>query len=69
MGIETFISEPPPESLDVIVRFCDEFDIKLAIHNHGADQSPIYWRPEGVLEVCQGRSKRIGACPETGYVV
>ena len=67
MGIETFISEPPPESLDVIERFCDEYDIKLAIHNHGADQSPVYWRPEGVLEVCQGRSKRIGACPDTGY--
>ena len=25
MGIETFISEPPPESLDVIERFCDGF--------------------------------------------
>ena len=67
MGIETFISEPPPESLDMIERFCDEYDIKLAIHNHGPDQSPIYWRPEGVLEVCQGRSPRIGACPDTGY--
>jgi type 1 glutamine amidotransferase/sugar phosphate isomerase/epimerase len=67
MGIETFISEPPAEALDVIERFCDEYDIKLAIHNHGPDQSPVYWRPEGVLEVCQGRSKRIGACPDTGY--
>lgn len=67
MGIDTFISEPPPESLDVIERFCDEYDIRLAIHNHGPDQSPLYWRPEGVLEACQGRSKRIGACPDTGY--
>lgn len=67
MGIETFISEPPPESLDVIERFCDEYDIKLAIHNHGPDQSPVYWKPEGVLEVCRGRSPRIGACPDTGY--
>jgi sugar phosphate isomerase/epimerase len=67
MGIETFISEPPPESLDTIERFCDEYDIKLAIHNHGPDQSPIYWRPEGILEVCQGRGPRIGACPDTGY--
>ncbi len=67
MGIETFISEPPPESLDVIERFCDEYDIKLAIHNHGPNQSPIYWRPEGILEVCKGRSKRVGACPDTGY--
>ena len=67
MGIETFISEPPPESLDVIERFCDEYDIKLAIHNHGPEQSPVYWKPEGVLEVCRGRSPRIGACPDTGY--
>jgi sugar phosphate isomerase/epimerase len=67
LGIETFISEPPPESLDMIERFCDEYDIELAIHNHGPEQSPVYWRPEGILKVCQGRSKRIGACPDTGY--
>lgn len=67
MGVETFISEPPPESLDVIERFCDEYDIKLAIHNHGPSESPVYWKPEGILEVCKGRSKRIGACPDTGY--
>jgi len=67
MGIETFISEPPPESLDVIERFCDEYDIKLGIHNHGPKQSPVYWQPEGILDVCEGRSKRIGACPDTGY--
>ena len=67
LGIETFISEPPPEALDLIERLCDEYDINLAIHNHGPKQSPIYWRPEGILKVCQGRSKRIGACPDTGY--
>ncbi len=67
MGIETFISEPPPQSLDVIERFCDEYDINLGIHNHGPKSSPVYWRPEGILKVCKGRSKRIGACPDTGY--
>lgn len=67
LGVETFISEPPVELLDMLERFCDEFDIQLAIHNHGPDQSPVYWRPEGVLEACEGRSKRIGACPDTGY--
>ncbi|MFH1918506.1 MAG: ThuA domain-containing protein, partial [Planctomycetota bacterium] len=35
MGIETFISEPAAESLDTIERFCDEYRINLAIHNHG----------------------------------
>ncbi|MHB8899848.1 MAG: ThuA domain-containing protein [Thermoguttaceae bacterium] len=67
LGIETLISEPPAESLDVIERFCDEYRVNLGIHNHGPEQSPVYWKPEGVLEVCKGRSKRIGACPDTGY--
>ena len=67
MGIETFISEPAPESLDTIETFCDEYDIQLAIHNHGEDASPDYWHPEKILRVCRGRSKRVGACGDLGY--
>ncbi len=67
MGIETFISEPLPEALDTIEKFCDEYDINVAIHNHDRKGSPQYWNPEGVLRVCRGRSKRIGACGDMGY--
>ena len=67
MGIETFMSEPAPAALDTIEKLCDEYDIKVAIHNHGPKSSPIYWQPEGVLKVCQGRSKRLGACGDMGY--
>jgi sugar phosphate isomerase/epimerase len=67
IGIETFISEPAPEAMDTIEKFCDEYDINLAIHNHDQKASPQYWHPEGVLKVCQGRSKRIGACGDIGY--
>jgi sugar phosphate isomerase/epimerase/type 1 glutamine amidotransferase len=69
MGIETLISEPPLEALDMIERFCDEYDINLAIHNHGQKQSPHYWHPDKILEVCEGRSHRIGACVDVGYWV
>ena len=67
MGVEAFISEPPPESLDTIEQFCDEYDIRLAIHNHGPEASPHYWSPEKLADVCRGRSSRIGACPDLGY--
>ncbi len=67
IGIETFMSEPKAESLDMIEKFCEEYDINVAIHNHGPEQSPVYWRPEGVLKVCKGRSSRIGACGDVGY--
>lgn len=67
MGIEIFLSEPEPQALDTIEKFCDAYDIRVAIHNHDQKGSPLYWHPEGVLKVCQGRSKRIGACGDMGY--
>ncbi len=67
IGIETFMSEPAPESLDTIEKFCDEYEINLALHNHDRKASPQYWHPEGILKACEGRSKRIGACADMGY--
>ncbi len=67
MGIETLISEPDRAALDTIERFCDEYDVRLAIHNHDRQASPDYWSPEAILQVCQDRSPRVGACPDLGY--
>ena len=67
MGIQTLISEPPLEALDTIERFCNEYDIDLAIHNHDQKASPSYWSPEAVMEVCRERGPRIGVCADMGY--
>ncbi|MBN2592909.1 MAG: ThuA domain-containing protein [Sedimentisphaerales bacterium] len=67
IGIETFMSEPAVDALDTIEKFCDEYDINVAIHNHDQKASPVYWNPEGIMKVCRGRSKRIGACGDMGY--
>ena len=67
LGIETLIAEPKLEALDIIEKFCDEYDIKVGLHNHGEKQSPNYWHPKRIMEVCKGRSKRIGACADIGY--
>ena len=67
IGIETFMGEPKPEALGTIGRFCDEYGINVALHNHDAKASPVYWRPEGILQVCEGRTKRLGACADLGY--
>jgi len=65
MGIETITAEPPAEAFDLIDRLCNEYGINVAIHNH-PKPSP-YWSPDKILEVCKGRSKRIGACADTGH--
>jgi sugar phosphate isomerase/epimerase len=65
MGIETLTAEPKPEALDLVDRLCREYGIKVAIHNH--PKPSHYWHPETVLEACQGRSRLIGACADTGH--
>jgi len=65
MGIETIVSEPREEAFELIDRLCQEYGINMAIHNH--PRPSRYWNPKKVLEVCQGRSKRIGACADTGH--
>ncbi len=67
IGIETFMSEPLPEALDTIEKFCDDYEINVALHNHDRKASPQYWHPEGIMKACRGRSKRIGACGDMGY--
>lgn len=65
MGVETIISEPPRDAFDVLEKLCDEYQINLALHNHPKPSG--YWDYKTVLEACQGRGKRIGACADTGH--
>lgn len=67
MGIETFISEPKIEDLDWIESLCEEYGIKLAIHNHGPRLSPVYMYPEKIAELCEDRSPLIGAACDFGH--
>ncbi|MCS7304662.1 MAG: sugar phosphate isomerase/epimerase [Thermoguttaceae bacterium] len=69
MGVETMVAEPPPEAFDMLEKLCEEYQLNLAIHNHPKGPHSRYWHPENVLKVCQGRSKRIGACCDTGHWV
>jgi len=67
MGIETLVAEPPLEAYDMIERLCDEYQVNLAVHNHPAPSN--YWNPDTLLKVSKGRSRRIGACCDTGHWV
>ncbi len=67
MGVVAFVSEPRPADLDLIEKYCQEYDIRLAIHNHGEKLSPIYWKPEQLMKEINGKSRYIGACGDIGY--
>jgi sugar phosphate isomerase/epimerase len=65
MGFENIVSEPPEQDLPMIDKLCAEYKIGVAIHNH--PQPSHYWNYETVLKACEGRSKWIGACADTGH--
>jgi len=65
LGVETIVSEPTPDAFDTIEKLCEEYKINVALHNH--PEPSRYWNPKTILEACKGRSKRIGACADTGH--
>jgi sugar phosphate isomerase/epimerase len=67
MGIETLTSEPGEDAMEMLDKLCGEYEINIAIHNH--PQPSHYWNPDTVLAAVKGRSKRIGACADTGHWV
>ena len=69
MQVETIVAEPPAEAFPAIDKLCEEFQINLAVHNHPKSPQSKYWQPEHVLKVCEGRSRRIGGCCDTGHWV
>lgn len=67
MGIAVIVVEPKEQSqwdnLEALVR---EYDIKLAIHNHGT--GTVYGNPATVRNVLAARDRRIGVCLDVGWV-
>ncbi len=65
MGIETIVSEPPMEALDLVDKLANEYKINVAFHNHPKPSK--YYDYKAVLEACKGHSKRLGSCADTGH--
>lgn len=64
-GTEVIVAEPPSGSFDVLEKLCEEYQMRLAFHNHQRGQSE-YWSPELVLAACANRSSRLGAACDGG---
>jgi sugar phosphate isomerase/epimerase len=66
-GIPTIVAgDPTPESLKWIERFVKEYDIKIAIHNHGPEDK-FFPSPFDVLKAIRHLDPRIGFCIDVGH--
>lgn len=68
IGAKLIIVEPRDQAIwDGLEQLVKEYDIKLAIHNHG--RGTVYGDPETVKAILAKRDKRIGVCLDVGHVV
>ncbi len=67
VGIKLIIVEPKKmEEWDNLEQLVKEYDIKLAIHNHGTGS--VYGDPATVKKVLAARDARIGVCLDIGWI-
>ncbi|MEO7801652.1 MAG: sugar phosphate isomerase/epimerase [Ginsengibacter sp.] len=65
-GMPTIVCSPHPDSMPLLDRMVKEFDIKLAIHNHGPEDKR-FPSPYDVMNAVKNYDKRIGLCIDIGH--
>jgi sugar phosphate isomerase/epimerase len=68
-GIKVIVAgDPAPATLPRIEKFVREYDIRIAIHNHGPEDK-IFPSPLDVLKAVKGMDPRMGCCIDVGHCV
>jgi sugar phosphate isomerase/epimerase len=66
-GINVIVAgDPTPETLPRLEKFVKQYDIRIAIHNHGPEDK-LWHSPLDVLQAVQGMDPRIGCCIDVGH--
>ncbi|MHB8055943.1 MAG: family 16 glycoside hydrolase, partial [Candidatus Aminicenantales bacterium] len=65
MGIQVIVCEPADDDFTLLQKLVDEYDLKIAIHNHPAPAK--YNLPETVFDHVKGKDPRLGSCADNGH--
>lgn len=67
-GMRVIVGVPVPETLPLVDKLVKQYDIKVAIHNHGPTDK-VYPVPATAYEKIKGLDKRIGLCDDIGHTM
>ena len=67
-GMPPIVASPDPAALDTVEKLAKEYDIRVAIHNHGPGDKR-YPSPLDVLRMVQDRDAHLGICIDVGHTV
>ena len=65
IGVKVITANPEPDAFDSLDKLVAEYDIRIAIHNHGP--GALFDKLDSVTKAIAGRDKRIGACVDCGH--
>lgn len=65
LEMPVIVANPTRSSLPLLHDLVKEFDIRIAIHNHGPGS--VYSTPKDVLSAIEPYDERIGACADLGH--
>lgn len=68
VGVPLIVGVPNPELLDYTEKKIKEYNIKLAIHNHGPEDK-LYPGPKNVYDLIRNRDARMGICLDIGHAM
>lgn len=67
-GMKVIVGVPQPELLSLVNDKVRQYDIKVAIHNHGPTDK-MYPTPSSIIEKINNLDKRIGLCMDIGHTM
>jgi len=67
-GMKTIVAAPKPELLPLLDAKVRQYDIQVAIHNHGPGDRN-FPTPRSIYEKVSGLDKRIGLCMDIGHTL
>lgn len=64
-GVKVLTANPTPDAFESLDKLVAEYDIRIAIHNHGP--GALFDKLDSVTKAIAGHDKRIGACVDCGH--
>ena len=68
LGVGVLSANPSKRAFTSLEKLVDQYDIRIAIHNHGPEDER-WRRPEWIMEAVGGLDPRIGACADLGHYI
>lgn len=65
-GFPLIVAAPEPAAFDTIEQAIREFDVKVAVHNHGPEDEH-FPAPQDAYRMLKGRDARFGLCMDIGH--